>query len=632
MILSACSLAVSSACAVDVAPDDRPEGATEEAPKLTAIRLGLDRGHLVQDGQSLNARLRALHVGEPALLHAVPRADQAGFRTVIGRFPALGKSLAQASDQEIVQGCVDFLNAHRELFGLSRPVEADWLELDELERDDALSTVRFFQARGGVRIADAGVTFTFYSDGALYSVAGQVEDFPAAASDFAGPAPSLVRAGAETLTLERDDPAGPADRRDTRALSVRLGGGGLPAAGRGVMRPAIDRVSRRAVWLVEAEAGERLTVDAARAEVVARTSSRLPYTSSQCEVRRGAVPRTNSDGRADWVAIASNDVLRAPSVVGISTCGADEWFGNCPWQLKRTNVANGFARVLDDAGGEVEDSQACSDPTLPRFASTSTESFFEENAFAWLGRMRTVMNTYAWGNRAPNDLTDVNVHVRYENVLFDRSHYHPTLHDINIHKRDNYRLHALFHEYGHYVAHSYGLGWGICFAGISEGERITETLADFFFSVQAASDSQIQAAYNASLDTVWEPHVRASDIVVDDTNDCNASDVHDEGRGLNQALWELLFNRDCTVTSCRVPGNPPSILVDVRGPGNDIWRDTLQNVVISNVTDAVVRALKNTNDDTTYDELVAQMSARWTSRFGADTAGRAMAVLAHHGR
>lgn len=632
VIFGACFLAIAPACAVEGASDDGPDGTPEGATQLSAIRLGVDRGPVVPGGQSLNDRLRSLHTGEPALLHAVPRADKAGFRTVIGRFPALARRMDQASDEEIVRGCVDFLNAHRDLFGLSRPIESEWLELDAIARGDDLWNVRFFQARGGVRIADAGVTFTFYPDGALYSVVGQVDDFPVAASDFAAAAPSLVRAGDRTLTLERDDQDGLADRRDARALSVRVGGGGDAAAGRGVMRPAIDRFSRRAVWLVDVEAGERLTVDAARSEVVARTSSLLPYTSRQCNVRRGAVPR-GEGGRADWVAIAANDVLLAPSVIGVSTCGADDdWFGNCPWQLKRTNVANGFNRVQDDAGAEVEVPRACSDTSALNFTSTSVNSFFEENAFAWLGRMRTVMNTYAWGNVAPTDTADVNVHVRYENVLNNQSHYHPTFHDLNIHRNDNYRLHTLFHEYGHYVAHSYGLGWGVCWAGITEGQRITETLAEFFVSVQAAGDSEIQAAYNGSLDTNWQPHVRASDIIQDDTNDCNAADIHDEGWGLNQALWELLYNRDCTVTPCRVPGSPPSVMVEVRGPGNDIWLGATQATVISRVTDAVVTALRNTNDDTTYDDLVAQMSARWTARFGAATAGRAMAVLAHHGR
>lgn len=630
VILGACVLAIAPACTVEGAADDGSRSLPEGATKLTAIRLGADRGPAVRGGYSLNDRLRSLHTGEPALLHAVPRADQAGFRTIIGRFPALDKRMEQASDDEIVRGCVDFLNAHRDIFGLSRPVEPEWLELDGISPSEDLWSVRFFQARGGVRIADAGVTFTFYPDGALYSVVGQVEDFPVAASDFAVATPSLVRAGDRTLTLTSDDRDGVASGRDAQALSVRVAGGATADAG-GVARRAIDRQSRRAVWLVDV-AGERLTVDAARSEVVARASAVEPYRSSQCNVRRAVVPRRN--GRADWVAIADADGLLAPTIDNnVSTCGADEdWFGTCPWQLKRTNVPNGFKRVEDDSGAEVEIPRPCSDTSALNFTNASTQSFFEENAFAWLGRMRSIMNTNAWGNVAPTDTADVTVHVRYENFLYDKSHYDPNWHAINIHRRNDYSLHTLFHEYGHYVAHSYGLGWGVCWAGVTESERITETLADFFLSVQAAADGEIQAAYNATLDTSWHPHVRASDIVQDDANDCNASDIHDEGWGLNQALWELLYNRDCNVTPCRVPSNPPSVMIDVRTPGNDIWRDVQQATVISRVTDAVVTALRNTNNDTTYDDLVAQMSARWTARWGAIIAGRAMAVLAHHGR
>ena len=63
--------------------------ATSARAEVAAIRLGEARSTADGFGAELEDELRFLHHGDPALLHAVPRADSLGYRTIIGKFTSL---------------------------------------------------------------------------------------------------------------------------------------------------------------------------------------------------------------------------------------------------------------------------------------------------------------------------------------------------------------------------------------------------------------------------------------------------------------------------------------------------------------------------------------------------------------
>jgi hypothetical protein len=107
----------------------------------------------------------------------------------------------------------------------------------------------------------------------------------------------------------------------------------------------------------------------------------------------------------------------------------------------------------------------------------------------------------------------------------------------------------------------------------------------------------------------------------------DADDIHDVGRPLQQAMWEILWNQDCsTGDSC------PTTLHTF---GDDLWPGATQEHVLAVVGEAVGRALQATGSAPTYNEVLHWFLIRIQTIGGpvqgAIDAARVRAVLAHHG-
>lgn len=179
------------------------------------------------------------------------------------------------------------------------------------------------------------------------------------------------------------------------------------------------------------------------------------------------------------------------------------------------------------------------------------------------------------------------------------------------------------HEYGHYIVWTYDDLSSNCVQGEDEGSAVNETLAEIFSGFFARVNRKIDARYGAYSGTGTDPHTGPDTVLLHDIN-CAGGDNygHDLGGAFEQAVWELLFNRDCSIDACSR---------DTRTNGNRIWRRASRDDVQRHVGAALGYALNVLGQNVTHQQVAAQMLEKISSDSGRETKNRARAVFIHHG-
>jgi len=162
-------------------------------------------------------------------------------------------------------------------------------------------------------------------------------------------------------------------------------------------------------------------------------------------------------------------------------------------------------------------------------------------------------------------------------------------------------------------------------AGINEQRWTQERIANVIAALFWLDDDQVVARYGA----IGSPYVMfatnhdvSSDLIFSQSNfNCTgAESVGEKGRAFEQAMWELMFNRNCDTSAC----------YDTDGFGNDIWIGLNREQVLTRVGDALAFALKVEGGSPTIRGLSHRMVQRVLSNSGVAVYYRMRAIMIHH--
>lgn len=549
-----------------------------------------------------SAALRSAHLGDPAELDVVVGSDDRPL-SVIGRFAGSGNA------ERSVRAFVD---AHASFFGVSGPIRDGQLVLTgEDVVDENLSVAYFDQVVGGLRIWDAEVTASFWNNGDIHSINGIL--YAAEYRAATPPAASLD----EVLAIVTHD----------LGISVEAASF-APQAVDGMTRFVRDdgfwaergyNIRREAVewraWMPEGDVRIDETLG-----VVVDMFSHEDYgydgVTTACNVRRPNYPR-------DVNGLATSLNTQSGTQVSGLTCGGDDWFGTCYWHLKRqpAGLSHPIARVDDANGSEQEIVQACTSGATPSFTDTGGDYMREQTAFWSSHAMRGFILQNVWANITPNRTANVDSH--HDDEIFGGpcGAWSDIFTAIYMPTACSGQGDQWMHEYGHYVVWSYDDVSNECIAGSNEGNPLDETLANCFAMVTATDDSSISPDYGALASLANQgpaPHTTAGTIQILQVN-C-AVDEHFIGRPFEQAVWEILFNRNCSNGTCS----------STSGFGNQLWVGESQEAVIDHVGTALGSALKVLGPNITFAQVRAQFVSRVRTDSGNTIGDRVLAVFSHH--
>jgi len=185
------------------------------------------------------------------------------------------------------------------------------------------------------------------------------------------------------------------------------------------------------------------------------------------------------------------------------------------------------------------------------------------------------------------------------------------------------RQQTMMHEYGHYVVWTYDDVSNYCEQGSDEGDALDETLANVFAGLYARDSRDINPKYGAysGLTGAPSPHTDADSLLLQDVNCSSGEDPHGLGEAFEQAVWELLFNRNCNIDNC----------TSSSGGGDRIWTGANRDEVVRHVGASLGFALKSLGANITHSQVAAQMVVKIRRDSGRETGNRARAVFVHHG-
>ena len=533
-------------------------------------------------------------------------------RSVIGHYDV---GLDQASSRvpaRVAETLPKFILKDPKLFGL---LPDDKLRLvvnsiDELDKRTVVAQVD--QYVGNLRVLDSDLTAIFAEDGFLQSLNG-------------GIVPNRIPEARPSLSLARILEV---LKQDSKAKA--MGDlDGFQEAGNNISRRA-DGAIIEAGWSRHQQGPtwraslpeEIIWIDDKTGAVVRRQSQRNHGPTTTCSVRHRNWPRA-TDGRATSLA----ETTSANMVTSI-TCEADQVWNTCYWKLKREPFLwrHGIARIDDVNGGEQEDAQSCASSTAPTFLGSNGDGLREQGAFYIANQMRFFINQNVWAQVSPNRDQNLDIHVDDNGVVDDdgdpSAYFNDFWQSIRSHQSRS-QQETLMHEYGHYVVWTYDDVSNECEQGSDEGDALDETLANVFAGVYARDSRDIDPKYGAysGLAGAPSPHTGDSSLLLQDVNCSSGDDPHGLGEAFEQAVWELLFNRNCTIDNC----------TSLSENGDRIWPGSGRDEVVRHVGASLGFALRALGANITHSQVAAQMIVKIRRDSGTQAGNRARAVFVHHG-
>lgn len=574
--------------------------------------------------------------------------------SVFGLFD-LGIEMVDAEFGDVGEGLAQFFTEHRLSYGLHVPVEAESLEVTRLDPIDAGRAVVHLEQHtaDGARIFDSELTVVIWNDGLVESINGPVRGFV--------PPSRTERAVHEVLGAARAIPDFAAPTAEDLMSSVYRAGAyrwadeDAIAAERG-----FDPEAAAYVWDVSSsDRIERIRLRDDDLSVISRRELLDPIDvdSTRCSIRHYNWPR---DANLHVTQFGNNNQANG------TMYGADTWctgdYYTPPWgpdwhlRLETAGYPHRLGRIQDDDASQVwvDDPNFTATPT---FSQSTTSALEQQTAFSEAYAMRLGVWRNCWSQFEQDDQDNVQ-------ITLDTSGTTGFLGlntDIYINSSDtNARLaNTVRHEYGHYVVMTYGDVSDNCSA-TDQGDAIDETIADAFAMIAIRDDSNLLPNYNTNFAlgqfgaSSWvAPHTTTPGNAVVNSGACipcttntqctrnagdtcmtwprNFCDSHFNGLAFEQAIWELLYNRNCSTTTSPCTGTTSSCTASTTGNGNDIWCGATEDQVSDNVGRALAYAMKTLGQNVTFGQIITAMRSQWVVDTGTNAANRARAVFTHHG-
>lgn len=375
------------------------------------------------------------------------------------------------------------------------------------------------------------------------------------------------------------------------------------------------------IWRAVIRAGT-FVIDAKTGEIISIGGSTLDVTGA-CNVLRRDFVRTS--GRTSQLLETGSANLSEEITCEASTSGS-----NCIWELRRepSGFSHTIQRVQDADGGEEQVTQACSLATPPQFTSTSADSKREQGAFYVANQMRFFVDQNLWTPVSPTQSGTVQITV--DDTAVATADFSPLTQDIrctnnsptlgNVCTQD-----VLAHEYGHYVDWTYGgMGNDGCNPGVDESSAAAETIANMAAELFWLDDDETLANYSAmggmALNNGPSAHT-SSGTIINTSAGCAFDNDPSAGRHLQQAWWELMFNRNCSTETCTA----------TTLAGNTIFPGASAEDSIFNMGRCLGFALAISASSYTHNDLRAAMRSCLYAYNGSTSAEAAQRVFSHHG-
>jgi hypothetical protein len=602
--------------------------------------------------------------------------------TVLGRFDIGLADPASLSTKTIA----DFIHSHPDVYGND---PADLVETDRYRPDSSQVIVRFAEATDGFQVWKSDVVATVANDGSLTGLRGRVR---AAAHLNTTPALSPYdvlsivgnlqpnTALPTMLALSNEGPFAQWVGQD--GTTVQCG---------------VDPDLLSFAWQVRLSTGYEYLIDETSQSVISVNSHREFETGKTCTVRHPDLNRYSSGRaiRADQLCEVTTQTCTTDANCGNSAqvCLSS---GFCGWKVCQT--ANGgsggtlvntsaplcFAAensgtchfklwggrmnpVTDEAFGNTQETVTTACTTSPvAFTSgpnptcdgcINGEFMREQNAYWALGEEWNAATSNVWGVLAPPRNGFVNVTVDDSNsdcaggptdshTCFVEPPSGSSTGSIFGSSADSVKQDTFEHEFGHFIVWTYVEFSEQCIAGADESEAINETFADLFGEATIFSDASYNPAYSALAGFANEQGPAAaantssnfnspSYLVQPSTIDC-VDDFHFAGRALEQAMWEVLFNRNCDKFHHNADCTAGDLAFDTQtttgSPGFPIFPNSTSSQVAAFMLSAEANAMLNASQfNTKFNDVELSIAQYVHDNTGIDNYNRFAAVFNQHG-
>lgn len=574
---------------------------------------------------------RDAHRGPPSKLKTA-RTDDGRLVAVIGEFD-VGLDETTSTDPVIVANALSqFISAHAVAFGGDRNFELTLIHSETSQIDDQLRAMRFLQTHRGHAIDGGEITVTLFESGRIHSVNGPI----AAASTYAD------------LELSSPSPA------DVLAI-IHVAGQALPASE--IAAAALDTlrevdfvfgVDGRAHYVSaesDVEAERVLLLDEPATLWIVDTGAAIVRLREDGGIESAVSKRRTANGacdvrRQDYLKFTSGVIMgfnrdgKNGTIVNRISCDGDFAFSGCDWRLKRSEggISHPIPRVDDaDSFSEVQINGACTG-FIPAFTSTDANDVEEQTGFFAMHRARAHMITNAFTAVTVDQTDPVEMHVDASAATgSDFSAFFDTiLKEIHMGNSISTEVDVMFHEYGHYVQWAYGDTSFNC-TSTDHGAATGETIANAFAYIMALSEFQL--GYHSVLGMAGGQapvaHTDSASRIVNPAGDCvlgvdgsNPREIHIFGRAFEQAVWELLFNKNCNSDTCTANTTF----------GSTIWTGGASaSTVRLRVGTALAHAQKVLGTSQNFFQISLHMEDRIGNDVDAATESRAALVFSHHG-
>ncbi len=276
--------------------------------------------------------------------------------------------------------------------------------------------------------------------------------------------------------------------------------------------------------------------------------------------------------------------------------------------------------------------QRCVPPlSTPQFTSSTAHFRYQANTYYAHKKSRD----FAVSSIYPAVSATSSTGIRYVwlgsgNCGFGTKCYNPVTNDIIITSAaGQVGPGTIWHEYGHYIADSYGGFNNVCWMGVDESDAIAETLADCWAFVMARDPTWLTPHTAPNWDRIGRSQVsddrhRAAPMLYGLIG-CGAPGFnHNVGAFFEQAFWEAINDVDCNQSTCAVAREGA-----FNGSGDIGWTST--ETARKEMAIALAYAQLVTPASTTYSAIKTHVYVKLLGRVGTGIANNVNAVFAHHG-
>lgn len=540
-------------------------------------------------------------------------ADNSGaVNTLIGSFDVGLDATSSWLPDDVADAVARFVSEHGRQFGIEVRDAATLVTGEISDVDGVIHVAHLYQSRDGFRIDRGEVTATFTPEGLLTSVNGSFVSPPRYERALPGLEQTAEIAASNGLWL------GETQQISDWGFSVALNGFGERS------EIIIDRKTGRPLVLLTTSS-ETIRVDAETGDVVSIRSNN-DEVQRDCMVNHPDFPR---NGANQATSIVSQSGVQS----SWTACEGVASGGGCNYQFKfeESGTLHPLAR-LDDADtlSEMQQSASCTTGN-PVFVAGNGHEVNQMNGWYAIMASRKFTRKNVWNQVSPDITANVDVHVDSWLANGPGAYFNGTNTDIQVSSALSGQTDVFLHEYGHYVVWTFNDVGNECEDGVDESDAIDETFGNIFGELTAAEDiTNINPAYSAlSLFGQGQGPSAHTTTAVQWVQNCPApsaldysSRIHNLGRPMEVAVWELLWNVNC---------NGPDTCTSSMADGNTIWPGETQDSVRIHVGSAMGYAFKVTGSVVHFRGLALQMQEKIRQDSGSTIKTNARNVFLHHG-